>query len=68
MWTLQQLGDDGARHPMGSEVAGEGTPRFEVRAAGDFRQEPGCPAVSREGLSPERLEALCAGECVNPSD
>lgn len=56
------------RMPMGSEVMMSKSPRFEVRAMGDFVQLPGCPASSTEALSPERLDYICAGECYNPSD
>jgi hypothetical protein len=54
--------------PMGSSLAFSGTPRFEVRAAGAFVQKPGCPEESIRGLSPERLELLCRGECYHASD
>ena len=53
--------------PMGSEVSQREKPRFEVRAVGSLHQEPGC-ADAPEGVSRERLEWLCAGECYNPSD
>ncbi len=55
------------RHPMGSEVAMSETPRFQVHALGSRKQAPGCPQHSVNGLSAERLEALCRGECYNPS-
>lgn len=58
----------GGSMPMGSAVEMSEAPRFEVRAAGGFVQKPGCPDTSVAGLSPKRLEALCAGECDNPSD
>ncbi len=54
--------------PMGSEVAMSTAPRFRVRAAGDFVQQPGCPDASRSALDKERLDYLCAGECYNPGD
>lgn len=53
---------------MGSEVTTATNPRFRVRAAGSFEQLPGCPVASLDGLSPERLEQLCRGECANPGD
>jgi len=31
-------------------------------------QKPGCPPESQSGLSRERLERLCRGECYFPSD
>jgi hypothetical protein len=58
----------GGRRPMGSEVELDAAPRFEVRAVGSPVQLPGCPAWSVEGLSTERLERLCRGECNNPGD
>jgi hypothetical protein len=62
------LNGPGGSAPMGSELSMRQMPRFEVRAAGAFVQKPGCPESSEGALSPERLEALCAGECDNPSD
>jgi len=60
--------DGTARHPMGSEVAVAGEPRFEVRAMGSLEQRPGCPAESAAELGAERLEGLCRGECNHPGD
>ncbi len=54
--------------PMGGEVELDRNPRFEVRAVGSFQQQPGCPDHAQRGLSPERLEALCLGECYHPGD
>jgi hypothetical protein len=54
--------------PMGSASALAENPRFRVRAAGGFRQLPGCPEASTGGLSPERLERLCRGECYHPGN
>jgi len=42
-------------------------PTFRVKAAGSFKQLPGCPDYSIDSLSEERLDYLCAGECYNPS-
>jgi len=53
---------------MGSEHVLARAPEFEVRAAGAFVQQPGCPDTSRAALSPERLERLCLGECYHPGD
>jgi len=58
----------GAPAPMGSELAFDRVPRFEVRAVGSFDQKPGCSEQSVEALSPERLERLCRGECYHPGD
>jgi len=54
--------------PMGSDVVMAEAPRFEVRAVGAFEQKPGCPESSVNGLSPERLAALCGGECYYPAE
>ncbi|MEH6583651.1 MAG: DUF3604 domain-containing protein [Halioglobus sp.] len=54
--------------PMGSEVSMNHNPKFEVRAAGAFKQLPGCPQHSRDSLGETRLYDLCRDECYNPSD
>jgi hypothetical protein len=54
--------------PMGSEVVMGAAPRFRVRAAGDFKQAPGCPAFTAQGMSAGRLQHLCGGECYNPTN
>lgn len=53
--------------PMGAEVTMTDTPRFRVRAQGALQQLPGCPEQALRGLDGERLQALCHGECYNPS-
>ncbi|MEE8166450.1 MAG: DUF3604 domain-containing protein, partial [Myxococcota bacterium] len=59
----------GGEAPMGSIVQGQSeNPIFRVSAAGAFVQRPGCPEFVEAALTPERLEALCLGECYNPSD
>jgi hypothetical protein len=62
------VGGAGVEAPMGSEVAASETPRFVVRAAGDFEQKPGCPTSSIEGLSAQRRYDLCRDECYHPGD
>jgi hypothetical protein len=54
--------------PMGSQVSMSDIPRFEVRALGALKQKLGCPADALGGLSPQRLQYLCAGQCYNPGD
>jgi len=67
LWFDLLNGADGPL-PMGSSVSFAETPRFEVRAVGAFVQEDGCPEESVRGLSPERLDRLCRGECYHASD
>jgi hypothetical protein len=67
LW-FDHVGADGTLAPMGSEVTVKGTPRFRVRAVGDFEQLPGCPQHSVSALSPEKIDRICRGECYNPSD
>ena len=54
--------------PMGGDARMDTAPRFEARAVGAQKQKPGCPDFSQQTLDPERIEALCLGECFNPSD
>ncbi|MEB2344492.1 MAG: DUF3604 domain-containing protein [Deltaproteobacteria bacterium] len=54
--------------PMGSDARLAETPIFRVRAAGALEQLPGCPDAATAGLSPERLERLCRGECYHPGN
>ena len=65
---LNPPGSRGKSAPMGSEVAMSTDPIFQVRAVGSREQLPGCPAHAEQALGPDRLEALCKGECFHPSD
>ena len=56
------------REPMGGEIDLSENPKFNVTAIGAFKQRPGCPEMTVNGLSPERLKNLCLNECYNPSD
>jgi len=62
------LNAPGGEIPMGGQTKLGTAPRFRVRAVGALEQAPGCPDVSREGLSAERLERLCRGECYFPTE
>jgi hypothetical protein len=66
LWFDLLNGPSGAL-PMGSQVTLSEAPRFKVRAAGAFVQLPGCE-VEPGGPSPERMAALCRGECDRPGD
>ncbi len=58
----------GRTAPMGSDVEMAEDPAFEVRAVGSFDQKPGCSARTLNALGEERVEWLCGGECLHPSD
>ncbi|MEP1446924.1 MAG: DUF3604 domain-containing protein [Paraglaciecola sp.] len=53
--------------PMGSQVKKKTKPSFQVKAAGSFKQLPGCPEVVFQRLPKERAQKLSRGECYNPS-
>jgi hypothetical protein len=53
--------------PMGAEVTQTTAPVFKVQALGSFEQAPGCPDFATDALTSERVEALCNGECFNPT-
>lgn len=52
---------------MGDEVSMAEVPRFRVRAEGSFVQSPGCSNEANRALGSNRIEALCRGECYNPT-
>lgn len=58
----------GQTRAMGSDVVMSEAPQFRVRAVGSREQLPGCPSFSEGSLGPERLAALCMGECYHPGD
>jgi hypothetical protein len=63
------LNGPGGEAPMGSIIAEQSAaPVFRVSAAGAYEQKPGCPEFVGQALGPERLEAVCLGECYHPSD
>jgi len=53
---------------MGATVESSASPTFRVKAVGAFKQKPGCPEHAGAGMSSERFETLCRGECYNPTD
>ncbi len=54
--------------PMGSITRPDGNPRFRVRALGSFEQKAGCPDFAATGISADKLEYICRGECYNPTN
>ncbi len=62
------IGENGERHPMGSEVQVGDAPRFEVRAVGALEQKPGCPEHVARDLGAERMQRLCLDECYHPGE
>jgi hypothetical protein len=67
LW-FDMVNGPGGEVPMGGEATMTQAPRFRVRAAGDFRQAPGCPDFTAQGMSAQRLSNLCGGECYNPTN
>ncbi|MBI1238645.1 MAG: DUF3604 domain-containing protein [Alphaproteobacteria bacterium] len=65
---LENGGGGNNRVAMGGQTSLGAAPVFTVRAAGAFKQKPGCPETSVNALSQDRLTALCQGECYNPSN
>jgi len=67
---LNGAGADGAiaAVPMGGQARPSGAPRFEARAVGAQKQQPGCPDWSRAALGEERIASLCKGECFHPAE
>jgi hypothetical protein len=53
--------------PMGQEVKISTNPVFEVKAAGSFKQKPGCPDYVHTSLNQNEISRLCLNECYNPS-
>lgn len=67
LWFDLLNGPDGET-PMGSHVASAENPKFRVKAAGSFRQKPGCPDYVKEAMEANHLKKLSHGECYFPSD
>ena len=60
--------DGGVSVPMGAKTHASSEPSFTARAVGAFKQLPGCPDFTANGLPADRVQDLCAGECYNPSN
>ncbi|TGY87272.1 DUF3604 domain-containing protein [Marinicauda algicola] len=54
--------------PMGAAADVSEDPVFRVRAVGSLKQNPGCPDYAVRGLTADRLQQLCRGECYNPGN
>ena len=67
LW-FNRTSSEGKDAPMGATVGAANSGTFKVRAVGSFKQKPGCPDFAFDAMGPERIEALCAGECYNPTD
>jgi hypothetical protein len=67
LWFDLLNGQDGPV-AMGGETYLGAAPRFRVRAAGSFKQKPGCPDYAHAAMSKEKLDYICRGECYHPSD
>ena len=53
--------------PMGGTTKRNGSPIFEVKAAGAHKQKAGCADETVAALGAQRVQKLCANECFNPS-
>lgn len=68
LWFDMVDADGNSLAGMGADAELAENPVFRVRAAGSFRQNEGCPDYAVRGLSPDRLQQLCRGECYNPGN
>lgn len=68
LWFDLLNGPGDATLPMGSMTELSDAPVFEVRAVGSFDQKPGCSDAAVKALGEERIQWLCGGECLHPSD
>lgn len=67
LW-FNRAGTDGSTTPMGGAVSSGEAGTFTVRAAGSFKQKPGCPDYAVAAMGQARIQSLCSGECYNPTD